>query len=166
MKEFIIPFFGLKQGIHEFNFKIDQAFFEAFESNLIEDPEIEVKFEIEIMSTMLIMNFNAVGTFVAPCDRCGEDVKIPISADERVIVKFGDEAYDQTDEIIMLTHDTHEIDISHRIYEMLILGLPNKRVHASIEDCDEDVLNHDDYIEESEEEEIIDPRWDALKKLK
>lgn len=166
MKEFIIPFFGLKQGIHEFRFKIDQAFFEAFESSLIEDPDIDVKFEIEIMSNMLIMTFKAAGTFVAPCDRCGEDLKIPITADERVIVKFGDETYDQTDEIIMLSHNTHEIDISHRIYEMLILGIPNKRVHPSIQDCDADVLNHDDYKEESEEEEELDPRWDALKKLK
>ncbi len=166
MKEFIIPFFGLKQGLHEFNFKIDQTFFDAFESNLIEDPDIDVKFEIEIMSTMLIMTFEAVGTFVAPCDRCGEYLKIPITADERTIVKFGDETYDQTDEIIMLSHNTHEIDISHRIYEMLVLAIPNKRVHPSIEDCDADVLNHDDYKEESEEEEELDPRWDALKKLK
>lgn len=166
MKEFIIPFFGMKEGKHEFKFKIDQAFFEAFESNLLEQPNIDVRFEIEIMSTMLILRFEAEGTYQDFCDRCGDELTLNIEAEDKLIVKFGDETFDETDEIIMLSHDTHEIDISHRIYEMLVLALPNKRVHASIDDCNPEVLNHEDYKEESEEEQEMDPRWDALKKLK
>ncbi len=163
MKEFIIPFFGLKTGKHEFNFKIDQAFFEAFESNLLEKPNINVMLELEVTPSMLVLNFSAQGTAVFPCDRCGDDFELPLAASERVIVKFGDETYDQTDEIIMLSHETHEIDVSQRIYEMIVLSIPNKRVHESEEDCNQDVL---DELDDYESEEETDPRWDALKKLK
>lgn len=165
MKEFIIPFFGLKQGKHEFKFKIDQAFFEAFESNLLENPRIDVVLDLEIMSNMLIMEFKAAGVTVEPCDRCGEDFDLAIEAQEKVFVKFGDETYDQTDEIIIVSHDTHEIDVSHRIYEMLVLCMPNKRVHPSKEDCNTAVTSQLENFEDDIDDNV-DPRWDALKKLK
>jgi uncharacterized metal-binding protein YceD (DUF177 family) len=165
MKEFIIPFFGLKQGKHEFKFKIDQAFFEAFESTLLEKPRIDVVLDLEILSNMLIMEFKATGVTVEPCDRCGEDFDLAIEAQEKVFVKFGDETYDQTDEIIIVSHDTHEIDVSHRIYEMLVLCMPNKRVHPSIEDCNTEVTSQLENFED-DIDDTVDPRWDALKKLK
>lgn len=73
MKEFIIPFFGLKEGKHEFSFVIGQAFFEAFENSLLDDADVTVKLELEKLSTMLILNFKAKGTTRVSCDRCGDD---------------------------------------------------------------------------------------------
>lgn len=167
MKEFIIPFFGLKEGKHEFKFDINHTFFEAFENSLLDDGEIEVKMHLEKLSNMLIINFEADGKTRIPCDRCGDDFDLPIQADHRLIVKFGDEAYNQTDDIIIIGHETHEIDVSQDIYEMLILSLPNKRVHPRPEDCNQQALERLNELKSNEENtNITDPRWDALKKLK
>jgi uncharacterized metal-binding protein YceD (DUF177 family) len=65
----------------------------------------------------------------------------------------------------VVTHDTHEIDVSQYIYEMLVLNLPYKRVHARMKDCNQEVLNKLREFESHEDQES-DPRWDALKKLK
>lgn len=165
MKEFIIPFFGLKEGKHEFNFVIGQSFFEAFENSLLDDADVTVKLKLEKLSNMLILNFKVKGTTRVSCDRCGDDFDLPIKTSERLIVKFGDEAFDQTDEIIVLQHDAHDYDVSQEIYEMLILSLPNKRVHPRKSDCNPEAIERLKSFK-SNEEDNTDPRWDALKNLK
>lgn len=177
MEEFIIPFLGLKEGKHEFKYHIDHTFFKAFENSLLEDAEVDVKLILEKTSTMLILNLSAKGDAVFPCDRCGDDFTLPIKSKDRLIVKFGESLPEaDTDGIIFLPPGSHEIDISHPIYEMIILGLPNKRVHKKLEDCNQEVIKRlaefkvlSKKIKEEEEEkkeEYIDPRWDALKKFK
>jgi len=168
MKEFIIPFFGLKEGKHEFKFNIDRLFFEAFENSLLEDAEIEVKLELEKTSTMLTLDYRAKGKTMTFCDRCGDDFALSIKSKERIFVKFGDESFEQTDDILVLSHDSHEIDVSHHIYEMIVLSLPNKRMHTKQSDCNQDALERLKQFKSKEEEkdEITDPRWDVLKKLK
>lgn len=164
MKEFIIPFSGLKTGKHEFKFKIGHTFFEAFDQALLEDADLDVDLVLEKVETMLILNLQASGFLNVPCDRCGDMFKMPIECSERVIVKFGDEEFEQTDEIIVLRPEEYEIDVSQRIYEMIVLNLPNKRLHENPEDCNQEVLKKLNEINSQEEE--IDPRWEALKKLK
>jgi len=164
MKEFVIPFSGLKKGKHAFKFKIDHAFFEAFDQALLDNADLDVDLILEKSETMLILNLNASGSSNVPCDRCGDLFKMPIECSERVIVKFGDEEFEQTDEIIVLKPEAYEIDVSQRIYEMIVLNLPNKRVHENTEDCNQEVLKKLNEINSTEEE--IDPRWEALKKLK
>jgi len=164
MKEFIIPFSGLKTGKHEFKFKIDHTFFEAFDQALLEDANLNADLVLEKTESMLILNLNAKGFTHVPCDRCGDYFDLPIESSERVIVKFGDEEFEQTDEIIVLRPEEYEIDVSQRIYEMIVLNLPNKRVHQNPEDCNQEVLEKLNEINGPEED--IDPRWEALKKLK
>lgn len=171
MEEFIIAFLGLKEGKHEFKYHIDQTFFKAFENSLLEDAEVDVKLTLEKTSTMLVLNLSANGKTVCPCDRCGDDFTLPFLSKDRVIVKFGDRTNNNsTDEILYLPHGSHEIDISHSIYEMIILSLPNKRVHQKIEDCNQKVIRQlaefKALAESSKIEKEADPRWDALKKLK
>lgn len=164
MKEFVIPFSGLKTGKHAFKFKIDQTFFEAFDQALLEEAVLNVELVLDKMETMLILNLQAKGHTTVPCDRCGDLFDMPLNCSERVIVKFGDEEFEQTDEIIVIRPEDYEIDVSQRIYEMIVLNLPNKRVHKNPDDCNQEVLEKLDEINSSEED--IDPRWEILKKLK
>lgn len=167
MKEFIIPFFGLKEGKHEFEFDINHAFFEAFENSLLDTGDIQVVLNLDKSNTMLQLTFEANGTTRVPCDRCGDDFDLPLHAEERIIVKFGDESFEQTDDIVIVSHDTHEIDVSQYIYEMLILSLPNKRVHPDPEDCNRDAIQRLNTFKSNEaNSKTTDPRWDALNKLK
>lgn len=165
MKEFVIPFFGLKEGKHKFKFDVGRSFFEAFENSLLDDGEISVTLDLEKMSNMLILQFKAKGSTRVSCDRCGDDFDLPIKTSERLIVKFGEEDFEQTEEIIVLHRDAHEIDVSQEIYEMLVLSLPNKRVHPRKSDCNAEAIERLNSFK-SNEDTNIDPRWDALKKLK
>jgi uncharacterized metal-binding protein YceD (DUF177 family) len=168
MKTFVISFYGLKPGKHTFEFTIDRAFFEAFESTLVEDARFNVVIELEKLSNMLILRFEGGGELDDYCDRCGDPLSMEVLVSDELFVKFGDEPYEQTDEVLVVTHDTHEIDVSQMIYEMIVLNLPGKKVHKSIEDCNQEVIKrlNEAQKRDDHDEDETDPRWEALKKLK
>ena len=53
LKEFTIPFVGLKLGKHQFKFELKQAFFEHFEYDEFNDAAINLNVLLEKMSTLL-----------------------------------------------------------------------------------------------------------------
>ena len=55
--EYVIPFVGLKTGVHTYEFEIGDAFFEGFEYSIIQKAKVHVKLELEKKETMLIGNY-------------------------------------------------------------------------------------------------------------
>ncbi len=165
MKEYVIPVYGLKPGIHNYEFDLDQSFFESFDSELLENPNIRAKLLLEKTSNMIILNFAAEGKGEVLCDRCGDTMVLNVSCTDQVIVKYGDEKPMDVDDIIVLLPNEHELDVSGRIHEMIVLNMPLKMTHDSIEDCDQEALRRLSG-QEGNEDDDIDPRWEALKKLK
>ncbi|HEA19840.1 MAG TPA: DUF177 domain-containing protein, partial [Pricia antarctica] len=90
-KEFNIPFSGLKQGKHNFEYNIDNAFFESFGYNEFNAADIDLKVTLMKMSTMLEFEMEASGTVNVDCDLTSEPFDQPISGRLELVVKFGDE---------------------------------------------------------------------------
>ena len=163
LKEFAIPFVGLKEGIHEFTFEIDGKFFESFEYSEINDGRVNAYITLDRKERMLIFDFVLNGHVVIPCDRCLEDLDYPVKVDERLIVKFGQEFREETEEILIIPEKESHIDISSYIYEYVMLSLPLKKVHPEDENaCNPEIIAKLDQHGSPE----IDPRWEALKNLK
>ncbi len=167
MKDLKIRFSGLPEGKHQYRFEIGDWFFESFEYGEISQGKVNTEVELDKQENMLLLNFTLEGYLRVICDRCGEEFDFPVSGTESLIVKFGDKKENDADEIIMITKDEHEIDISHFLYEFIILMLPYRKVHGEDENgnslCDPEVISK---IDEHQEDLEADPRWDALKKLK
>nr|WP_299386308.1 DUF177 domain-containing protein [Allomuricauda sp.] len=170
LKEFFIPFSGLKLGKHTFGYKIDNTFFESFEYREFNDAKIELTAILDKMSNMLELDMTAEGTINVDCDVTGEPFDLPIASNLHLVIKFGEEFNDENDEILILPHGEYQINIAQYVYEMLVLAVPPKRVHPGVEDgsLKSEIL---DKLEElqpkeiKEESEKTDPRWDDLKKL-
>jgi len=170
-KEFMVPFSGLKLGKHEFNFEINNTFFESFEYNEFNDAAIDLEVSLNKSSTILELVMTANGTVNVYCDVTNEAYNQPINAYLDLVVKFGDEFNDDNDEILILPHGDFQVDISHYVYEMLVLAVPLKKVHPGVLDgtLESEALKkldelHPKEIKESKDKET-DPRWDSLKKL-
>ena len=170
-KEFAIPFSGLKQGKHEFEYKIKNEFFESFEYDDINGADISLSVTLNKMSTMLELEMYSKGTVNVNCDITNEPFDQKITSSLELVVKFGDEYNDENDEILIVPHGEHQINIAQYVYEMLVLAIPQKRVHPGVEDgtLESEVI---DKLEELQPKEVkenkgnnTDPRWDALKKL-
>ncbi|WP_294820617.1 DUF177 domain-containing protein [uncultured Flavobacterium sp.] len=172
-KDFLIPFVGLKQGKHQFEFEIDKKFFDGFGFDEYNDVNIKVSLVLEKMSTMLELNFKHKGTVNVPCDLSNEDFDLPVKGKLRLIVKFGDEFNNDNDEILVVPHGEYQVDVSQYIYEMIVLSVPSKRVHPGIKDGTLDTAILDklnelapkEKVRKEEPKENTDPRWDELKKL-
>lgn len=165
-QDLIIPFVGLKEGVHEFKFQIDKTFFKQFEYSIIQDAKLKVKLLFEKKKTMFNLNFKIKGEIFTDCDRCGDPLTIKVKGEEDLIVKFGNEVYNETDEIKIISENEYELDLSDSIYEFAHLLLPSKKTHKKLEDCNPDVIERLKQLNTKKETESIDPRWDALSKLK
>lgn len=163
LQEFVIPFMGLKEGIHDYAFDIDAEFFESFEYSDVKHGNVHVDVSMERKERMLIFNFSIRGSLQLPCDRCLAPVDLPIEGTERLIVKFGQEWKEESEEIQLIPETESKIDISSFIYEYIMLLLPYKRMHPEDEGlCDPSVV---DKLEQHVSAET-DPRWEALRNLK
>lgn len=167
LEEFKIPFKGLSIGIHKFTYEVDHLFFEEIEYSEIKKGRIFVDLNLEKLETMLILNFLISGKVQVKCDRCLEPFKYPISGKQKLIVKFGNNFNEETDEIITIPENEHSLDIAPFIYEYTHLLLPIQCVHPENEykkgTCNNEIIEKFNKLSKKNQ---TDPRWDVLKKLK
>ncbi len=169
-KEFTLPFSGLKQGKHEFDYVINNEFFESFEYTEFNSTNIELKVIMNKSSTMLELELKAEGIVNVDCDLTSEPYDQLVSASLELVVKFGDEFNDEDDEILVIPHGAHQVNIAQYVYEMLVLAVPQKRVHPGVLDG---TLKSEALVklqelqpkDKRENKEDTDPRWDALKNI-
>jgi uncharacterized metal-binding protein YceD (DUF177 family) len=171
LSEFLIPFIGLKLGKHQFEYKISKAFFEDFDFDEFEDSDVKVNVVLEKKSTFMELTFKHKGTVNVPCDLTGEYFDLLIKGKINVVVQFGEQFNNDNEELLILPHGEHQIDIKQYVYEMIVLSAPLKKVHPGVKDgtlktpvLDKlNELSQKDQNQSTQEE--IDPRWDKLKKL-
>ena len=172
LKIFTIPFVGLKEGKHQFEYKIDKTFFDFFDYQDFNDVSVEVQLELYKKTTLLELNFDISGYVSVHCDLTSEPYNQDIKCDFDLVVKFGEEFNDEEIDMLVLPHGAYEVNVQQYIYELVILSVPSKRVHPGIEDG---TLNSEilDKLEElspkldnkNKSDSETDPRWNTLKKL-
>jgi uncharacterized metal-binding protein YceD (DUF177 family) len=171
--EFLIPFIGLKLGKHQFEYQINKAFFDDFDYDEFESSDIKVNVVLEKKSTMLELMFKHKGTVHVPCDTTGEMFDMPVKGKIKLVVQFGEQFNNDNEELLILPHGEHQIDVKQYIYEMIALSIPLKKVHPGIKDDTLQTpaldklkeLSVKEQKKEAIKEEETDPRWDKLKKL-
>lgn len=152
-ERYSIAYQGLKNGSHDFDFKVDGALFRAFGNTDIEDADCDVEVHLERAETQLTLDVTITGSVVAECDRCLEDCQVPVDFEGELLVKFSDEMREYDGEVMWLMPCESEIDLAQYIYESIVLALPYQRVHPDGE-CDPQMLDRFRVITDSELTEI------------
>lgn len=170
--EYIVPYEGLKQGAHRFEFEITDKFFESFETER-EFHDVHIHLTVDLMKdiTMLIFDFKHEGSIQVACDRCLAEIPQNLKANNKLIVKFGDSHEDDNESIVTLAQGEYEIDLAPYIYDYICLSFPWKfdcsALKESEKPCDEEVLKKMALLQaDNEANKEEDPRWEVLKKLK
>ena len=173
LKEFTIPFRGLKLGKHQFDFELNNAFFEHFEYDEFNGAAIKLNVLLEKMSTLIEFTLDFTGSVNVACDLSNELYDQPISGSYQFVVKFGDELNDENEDLLILPHGSYEVNIQQYVFESIVLALPLRRIHPGVTDgtLKSDILDKLEELspeashEQEDDEENTDPRWDSLKKL-
>ena len=164
LKEHTIPFTGLKDGQHRFEFELGKAFFDAAGEEEFQGGAVKAEVTLDKTPTMLVAHLHVAGTVGTTCDHCNSPVQLPVQGEQRQIFQLHGEADMDDDELVTLDPKAHSINLTHYLYECLRLALPARRVHAPGE-CDPEV----DAVFKKltvEHQPVPDPRWDVLNKLK
>jgi uncharacterized metal-binding protein YceD (DUF177 family) len=175
MKEFTIPFVGLKIGEHRFNFKIEKSFFDHFEYDEFNDAVINLDVLLDKKATLLEFTLNFGGFVNVNCDITNEPYNQDVSGDFHFVVKFGDQYNNEIEDLLVLPHGSYEVNIQQYIYESIVLGLPSRRIHPGVKDgtLKSDILDKlkelspkgEKTDNKDSDSDKTDPRWDTLKKL-
>jgi uncharacterized metal-binding protein YceD (DUF177 family) len=129
-RDFVIPIKGLSVGKHEYAFAIDSAFIQEFGETLISEAALQADVVLEKEATWIKISGTVKGKVVSECDRCLEDLEIPVNTSLNLIVKFvrsvGEE---ESDDVMILDPSEAELDLSQFLYDYICLSLPLQRVH-------------------------------------
>lgn len=171
LKDYTIPFVGLKPGDHIFEYRIDNTFFEAFNFDEYVSTNIEARVDFVKKTTLLEIDIHINGTVNVPCDITNIPFDQQVEGTLQLVVKFGPEYNDDNEDILILPHEAYQINIAQYLYELIVLSVPLKRIHPKVKDGSMrsealDKLNELQITREgSEKKTETDPRWDILKDL-
>lgn len=183
-----LPLKSLGQGVHEYEYRLDKQFFVDMESADVRDASLTVNLNVQYNGDFYTLDFAISGEVVLMCDRCLDDLHHPIDTKYHIVVKYGDDYNDDSDEVLEIPESESTLNVSYMIYETVELAIPMKHVHPMgkcnrqmsamlrkhrAEANDEDAELQNDLIDEidnidadnSVDSSGTDPRWAALRKF-
>ncbi|MBP3826706.1 MAG: DUF177 domain-containing protein [Prevotella sp.] len=160
---------GLQEGLTTLEYTLDDTYFQEIESSEISDGQVHVKVEIRKTRMFWELMLHTEGLVTIPCNLCMDDMEQLIAADNRLVVKLGEEN-NEDDELVIVDEDEGILDLSWYIYEFIALAIPIRHVHAPGK-CNAammKVLEEHSTDRSSDEESTtsVDPRWEKLKNIK
>jgi len=176
LEKYDIDIMGLSEKQHVFEFESGARFFQEMNQEVMSGGHFQTTMTLDKSSTMIQLGFRISGVAKLICDRSLEEFDESVDTEGRIILKFGEENLELTDEISLIHRNTHRINVAGYIFEFIALAIPMKKIHPRLRD--EDELEDDSdgvmvYVsggesqDEPQEEasEAVDPRWAALKEL-
>ena len=170
--DFDIQFSGLKNGVHTFEFQLTESFFETFDNEEFNAVAAKAVVNLHKKPTLMEAEFSLAGHVNVNCDLTNEPFDLAVSNHFQLVIKFGPAFSGDHDDMIVLPHGSHQFNVTHQLYELVVLSVPQKRVHPGVEDgsLNSEVLDKLHQLKPSPNNHAsqseTDPRWDALKKLK
>ncbi len=173
LRQYEIAFVGLKHGIHQFAFRIEEPFFSLFEGSIVQEGKLDVNLDFNKGNSFFLLKFRISGWVKLPCDRCSADLVYPIDEDYDIVVKFDTHSDAQNDDsmadVIYISRSAAFLDVSQLIYEFINLSIPLNRVNCDNlkgeKPCNQDILKRLT-PQKVKKQPAKDPRWDNLSKIK
>lgn len=168
LDHFSIPFIGLKVGLHQLKFEVDNAFFTEYENSQVKKGKVAITLELDKRSHMAILDFILEGTVVTDCDRCMEDIILPIHGKHILHAKYSEEDMEPTDEIVYIHPRLDRLNVAQYIYEYIHLSIPMIKTCESDPNanCNEEILSRFEKEADDDGGEVkTNPIWDTLNDL-
>lgn len=178
LRQYDINIIGLETKRYEFDYSSDKAFFQSLEQQLIMEGGIQTHLILDKSETMIRLDFSISGWVERTCDRSLDLYNEQVDTRQTLFLKFADRNEELTDEIELIERNTATVNVARYIFDYIVLSMPMRGLHPRFrdeEDQDDDLLNGKiiyssdaplaDDEEPKEEKTVMDPRWEALRKL-
>ncbi|AHM59427.1 hypothetical protein D770_05820 [Flammeovirgaceae bacterium 311] len=177
-----IDIYRLPNGEHLYEMPLNDEFFSLFDFGLLEKGTGTANIQLVKTETMITVTAGVTGAVELTCDRSLEQYPHPVSLQEVLYIKYGDEEMPLEDDLLMITHNTQKINLAQFLYEIIGASLPMKKIHPDYrreDDDDEDDISEGTVVYSSSidneaeaesgtenEDDTVDPRWQILKNLR
>jgi len=182
-----IDFRNIAQAeVQTHEYLLENKFFIDIDGPEVQKGKVNVTLNLSHKAASFELLFHITGSVYVSCDRCLDDMEIPVETDNRLFIKLGKEYAEESDEILVISEDDGTLNLAWFLYEFVALAIPMKHVHPPgkcnrtmttklkkhsakrSDDGDmDDFGGNDDMAQADDEPEITepDPRWDPLKDI-
>lgn len=114
---------ALTAGRHDFDYKLDDAFFEQLDQNEILGGDVEAKVSVVAREDTFQLHLEVEGEVNVTCDRCLDPVSEPVAAEDDLLIKLA--SHDGEDDDCVYIDMTHPVfDLGWLLYEEISVSLP------------------------------------------
>ncbi|HJS55294.1 MAG TPA: DUF177 domain-containing protein [Chitinophagaceae bacterium] len=174
-REYEIAFVGLKPGIHEYSYEIDDKFFEPFQQQDFRNCKAQVKLYLDKKNSFMLLKFEIGGNLEVVCDRCNNYLPLQLWDEFNITVKMVEDPdllneQEEDPDVYYISRGESHIDVANWIYEFINLSIPMHKT-CSYEKMDGphcnpaamDVLKK---LEPDVKEPKENPIWKGLERFK
>jgi uncharacterized metal-binding protein YceD (DUF177 family) len=115
---------------YAFHYTLGNDFFESVDGPEVKQGNAEVSLSVMRASSAFELNFHINGIVTVSCDRCLDDMEVPVETKNRLIVTFGEAYAETSDEHVIVSEEEGFINVAWYMYEFIALAIPIKHVHA------------------------------------
>jgi uncharacterized metal-binding protein YceD (DUF177 family) len=171
-----IAFVGLKPGIHEYTYQVDDSFFAEVDApKEFNNCRATVKLQLDKKTSFLLLKFEVGGIAEVVCDRCGNPLSKDLWDEFNMVVKMvdnPDEMNEQEEDpdVFYISRTESHIYLNDWIYEFVSLSVPVQKLCTAEEfggpKCNKEVLEKLKEMEVKEDAKNANTIWKGLDKFK
>jgi uncharacterized protein len=175
-KYYDVQVYPLKDPKYFYTFELDNAFFALFEEPIVEIGQLIADVSVINSISTVRIAFTLKGVVELTCDRSLRPFSFPVEIEEQLFIRFGDAFAENDEHTFTLPHGTMQFNMAQHLYDFIGLSLPMRKLHPDLQAEEKEgqeisllysTLNSEESEGEQEKpDEPVDPRWEALKKLK
>lgn len=120
---------SLPEGNHVFEYHLDKQFFINMENADVRDADVMVTLAVEHRGGVYCLDFHLEGVLTVLCDRCLDELELPIDATYTLNVKYGEEYNDDSDTLLIIPESDNYLNVAYMIYDTAVLAIPPRHVH-------------------------------------
>ena len=173
-RDYEIAFVGLKPGVHEFDYELDDKFFSTFGEQDFKNCKAHVKLSLDKLPAFMMLRFEVGGTLEFICDRCGNDLPFELWDEFEILVKMVEDPgqmnlEEEDPDVYYISRTESHIDVKGWLYEFVNLSIPFQKSCSEDEiggpQCNKEVLEKLKMLN-PQQNETKNPIWKGLDKLK
>ena len=135
-REFEIAFVGLKPGVHEYKYEVDNKFFANYSQADFTNCQASIHLKLEKNTSFMMLKFEIGGSVNVICDRCGNTLSMDLWDEFNMVIKQvenPDEMNEKEEDpdIFYISRTESHLQLADWIYEFVSLSIPMQRM------CDE-----------------------------
>lgn len=174
-KAFEIAFVGLKPGIHEFSYEVDDKFFAEKAAVDFTNCSAKVKLQLDKKTGFMLLKFEIGGKADVTCDRCNNVLTMDLWDEFNMLVKMVDNPEEMNEkeedpDICYISRTESHLHLDNWIYEFVALSVPMQKSCSPEEfggpKCNQEVLEKLKAMEVRDDGANANTIWKGLEQFK